>query len=139
MIQLTTEILDPGALILQAQSPAAGAVLLFLGVTRRTTEGRETIELNYEAYDSMAARELEGLERVARERWPLTECLLVHRLGVVPVGEASVAVVTASAHRRAAFEAGEWLIDTLKQSVPIWKQERWADGSTEWIHPAETT
>ena len=110
-------------------------MLLFLGCTRQYTAGRETAELAYDAYAEMAERNLRSWKREARERWGLTECLIVHRLGTVPLGEASVAIVVASAHRRAAFEAGEWLIDTLKQCVPIWKQEHWADGTSEWVHP----
>jgi molybdopterin synthase catalytic subunit len=135
MIQLTREAIDSAALVARAQSPAAGAVLLFLGCTRQHTAGRETTELTYDAYSEMAEKELASLESQARERWGLSECLIIHRLGTVPLGEASVAIVVASSHRRAAFEAGEWLIDTLKQRVPIWKQEHWADGTTEWVHP----
>jgi molybdopterin synthase catalytic subunit len=135
MIQLTHEPIDSAELVVRAQSPAAGALLMFLGCTRQRTAGRETAELTYDAYAEMAKKELENLESQARERWGLTECLIVHRLGTVPLGEASVAIVVASAHRRAAFEAGEWLIDTLKQCVPIWKQEHWADGTCEWVHP----
>ncbi|HQU47368.1 MAG TPA: molybdenum cofactor biosynthesis protein MoaE, partial [Pirellulales bacterium] len=66
---------------------------------------------------------------------PLVECALVHRLGHLKIGEASVAAAVSSPHRQAAFEAGQWLIDTLKQSVPIWKKENWADGTHEWVHP----
>jgi molybdopterin synthase catalytic subunit len=135
MIQLTHSPIDADLLVRSAQSPAAGAVLLFLGCTRQHTAGRETTELAYDAYEEMAAKELSILEATARERWGLVECLIVHRLGVVPLGEASVAIVVASPHRKAAFEAGEWLIDTLKESVPIWKQEHWVDGSCEWVHP----
>lgn len=135
MIQLTHDKIDIEALVRQAQSPAAGAVVLFLGCTRQFTEGRETTELRYDAYVEMAKRELAALEAKARERWDLVECSIVHRLGLVPLGEASVAIVVASEHRHAAFEAGEWLIDTLKKSVPIWKQEHWADGTSEWVHP----
>jgi molybdopterin synthase catalytic subunit len=86
----------------------------------------------------MAEKELAALEVEARERWQLVECLIVHRLGTVPLSEASVAIVVASAHRRGAFEAGEWLIDTLKERVPIWKQEHWADGTAEWVHPQQS-
>lgn len=139
MIQLTHETIDSAGLVERAQSPAAGAVLLFLGCTRQHTAGRETVELTYDAYTEMAEKELAVLESQARERWQLAECIIVHRLGTVPLGEASVAIVVASAHRRAAFEAGEWLIDTLKQRVPIWKQEHWADGTTEWVHPESST
>ena len=135
MIELTRAPLDTARLLACAQSPQAGAVLLFLGVTRQHTDGRETTELHYEAYESMALKELAKLEAEAHRRWNLVECSIVHRLGCVPLGESSVAIVTTSPHRRAAFAAGEWLIDTLKQSVPIWKQERWADGTTEWVHP----
>ncbi len=137
MIQLTHSPIDADLMVRSAQSPAAGAVLLFLGCTRQHTAGRETTELVYDAYEEMAAKELATLEATARERWGLVECLIVHRLGVVPLGEASVAIVVASPHRKAAFEAGEWLIDTLKESVPIWKQEHWADGSSEWVHPTK--
>ncbi|MGI9428662.1 MAG: molybdenum cofactor biosynthesis protein MoaE [Bythopirellula sp.] len=135
MIELTRKPLETAPLLDRAQSPQAGAVLLFLGVTRQHTAGRETAELHYDAYEEMALKELAALETAARQRWELIECLIVHRLGCVPLGEASVAIVTASAHRRAAFAAGQWLIDTLKQRVPIWKQEHWADGSTDWVHP----
>jgi molybdopterin synthase catalytic subunit len=135
MIQLTREKIDSESLVRQAQSPASGAVLLFLGCTRQHTAGRETTELVYDAYAEMAELELATLETKARERWELSECLIVHRLGLVPLGEASVAIVVASLHRKAAFEAGEWLIDTLKVRVPIWKQEHWADGTSEWVHP----
>jgi len=137
MIELTREPLDTAPLLALAQSPRAGAVLLFLGVTRQHTNGRETAELHYDAYEAMATQELAALEVEARQRWELVECLIVHRLGCVPLGEASVAIVTASPHRRAAFAAGEWLIDTLKERVPIWKQEHWADGTTDWVHTKE--
>ncbi len=137
MIQLIHKPIDSATLLERAQSPEAGAVVMFLGVARRMTRGRETVELTYDAYEEMAAKELERLEAEARERWPLVECSIVHRLGLVPLGEASVAVAVASPHRRKAFEAGEWLIDTLKQRVPIWKQEHWADGASEWVHPVE--
>ncbi|NOZ40546.1 MAG: molybdenum cofactor biosynthesis protein MoaE [Planctomycetes bacterium] len=135
MPELTQQPLDTAPLLSSAQSPQAGAVVLFLGVTRQQTDGRETIELHYDAYEKMAIKELTALETEARQRWQLVECTIVHRLGCVPLGEASVAIVTASPHRHAAFAAGEWLIDTLKERVPIWKKEHWADGTTEWVHP----
>ena len=139
MIQLTHEPIDAAILLERAQSPEAGAVVLFLGVARRMTRGRETVELTYDAYEEMAAKELDRLEAEARQRWPLVECCIVHRLGLVPLGEASVAVAVACPHRREAFEAAEWLIDTLKERVPIWKQEHWADGDLQWVHPTNTS
>ena len=135
MIQLTSEPIDTSAMLAQAMRPEAGAVVLFLGTTREMTAGRRTLSLDYEAYDEMAAKKLAELEADARRRWPLVECNIVHRLGPVPLSEASVAIVVSTPHRADAFEAGKWLIDTLKRDVPIWKQEHWADGTSEWVHP----
>lgn len=135
MIALTTEPIDTAAVLRHVQSSQAGAVVLFLGTTREFTQGRQTASLDYECYPEMAQRKLAQLEDEARRRWPLVESALVHRLGHVPLGEASVAVAVSSAHRAAAFEAGQWLIDTLKEVVPIWKKENWADGTSEWVHP----
>lgn len=138
MIQLTTNPIEAALLLEAAQQPEAGAVVLFLGITREFTNNRQTIELDYEAYERMAETELANLEATARERWPLIECSIVHRLGRVPLAEASVAIIASSPHRSDAFAAAEWLIDTLKERVPIWKRERWADGTTEWVHPNDS-
>ncbi len=137
MIHITDQPIDVTPLIAQAQRPGAGAVVLFLGITREFTAGKQTVRLDYEAYPEMAERELARLEQAARERWPLEECLLVHRTGPVPLSEASVAVVVSAPHRPEAFDAARWLIDELKASVPIWKQEQWSDGAAEWVHPKE--
>jgi molybdopterin synthase catalytic subunit len=106
-----------------------------LGTTRQFTAGRETMSLDYECYADMARAKLAELEAEARRRWQLVKCAIVHRVGHLEIGEASVAVAVSTAHRQAAFEAGQWLIDTLKQVVPIWKQENWNDGTTQWVHP----
>ena len=135
MVELTREPIDSQALLTSVQSPAAGAVVLFLGTVREFTAGRQTARLEYEAYDAMARNKLIELEQTALRRWNLTSCAIVHRLGTLELGEASVAVAVSSPHRGAAFEAGQWLIDTLKEVVPIWKREIWTDGSTEWVHP----
>src|SRR5712691_11305097 len=131
MTNLTHQPIDPAAVLAQVSSPLAGAVVLFLGTTRDMTGGRRTRSLNYECYGEMAERKLAELETEARGRWPLVECALVHRLGHLEIGESSVAVAVSSPHRGAAFEAGQWLIDTLKKIVPIWKQEHWADGTSQ--------
>ncbi|HVX13369.1 MAG TPA: molybdenum cofactor biosynthesis protein MoaE [Pirellulales bacterium] len=136
MVALTSEPIDVAALIESVRSPLAGAVVSFLGTTREMTDGRRTESLDYECYPEMATRKLADLETEARRRWSLVGCTIIHRLGHVAIGEASVAIAVSSAHRQAAFEAGQWLIDTLKQSVPIWKKENWADGGTEWVHPS---
>ena len=133
--ELTNQPIDTESVLAGVSSTQAGAVVLFLGTTREFTGGRQTVTLNYECYQEMASRKLDELEQTARQRWPLVGCAIVHRLGNVPLGEASVAVAVSSPHRTAAFEAGRWLIDTLKTEVPIWKQEHWADGSSEWVHP----
>ncbi len=135
MIALTHEPIDTSGILQEVQSNLAGAVVLFLGTTREVTGELRTASLDYECYPEMAERKLQELESEARRRWPLCECVIVHRLGHLPVGDASVAVAVSSPHRRDAFEAGQWLIDTLKQVVPIWKQENWTDGTSEWVHP----
>jgi molybdopterin synthase catalytic subunit len=135
MVELTEQPLDPMALLRQVASPQAGAVVLFLGTTRAQTGGRATVSLDYECYRPMAEQELARLEAEARRRWDLTGCAIVHRLGHLEIGEASVAVAVSAAHRKEAFAAGQWLIDTLKQVVPIWKRENWADGTSQWVHP----
>lgn len=135
MIQLTRTRIDEASVIEHARSAQAGAVVLFIGTTREFTGDRQTAALEYDCYSVMAEKKLMELESQARERWPLVECAIVHRLGHVPLAETSVAIAVSSPHRAAAFDAGQWLIDTLKQVVPIWKQEQYADGSTEWVHP----
>jgi molybdopterin synthase catalytic subunit len=135
MIEIIDQRIDTSAVIAQVQFPAAGAVVLFLGTTREITNGRQTVSLDYECYPEMAKRKLAELEAEARRRWPILDCAIVHRVGRVEIGEASVAIAVSSAHRQPAFEAGQWLIDTLKEVVPIWKCEHWADGTTEWVHP----
>lgn len=135
MIQLTHDVIDPAELLNRVTSRKAGAVVLFLGVTREFTAGRQTESLDYECYGEMAEKKLAELETRARQKWPILECEIVHRLGHLEITEASIAIAVSSPHRAAAFEAGQWLIDTIKQVVPIWKQENWADGSSEWVHP----
>lgn len=135
MVELTKQAIDTTALLAQVGSPQAGAVVLFLGTVREMTGERRTVALDYECYPQMAEKKLAELEAEARRRWPVIECAIVHRLGRLDLGEASVAVAVSTPHRQDAFEAGKWLIDTLKEVVPIWKQENWADGTTEWVHP----
>ncbi len=111
----------------------AGGTALFVGTTRQWTEGRETVQLEYESYEPMAEKEMRRLAKSAALRWGTLRICILHRLGNVPIGEASVVVGVAAAHRAPAFEACRHLIDTLKQNVPIWKREHFADGSREWI------
>jgi molybdopterin synthase catalytic subunit len=102
---------------------------------RELTGDRHTLSLDYEAYPEMATRKMAQLEDEARHRWPIVELALVHRVGHLELGEVSVVVAVSCPHRDQAFDACRWLIDTLKEVVPIWKKERWADGTEEWVHP----
>jgi molybdopterin synthase catalytic subunit len=134
-IELTQHPIDYQALTERVRSPRAGAVLLFLGTVREFTSGRQTLRLGYEAYPQMALSKMRELAVQAAQRWPLTEVAMVHRLGVLELGEISVAIAVSTPHRDQGFEAGRWLIDTLKEVVPVWKQENWSDGTQEWVHP----
>lgn len=106
-----------------------GAAVVFEGVVRNQTRGRRTLYLDYEAYEEMALQQMEGLAEQALRQFQVREVALVHRLGRLEIGETSVLIVVASAHRAAAFEACRWLIDTLKRTVPIWKKEYFEDGA----------
>jgi molybdopterin synthase catalytic subunit len=139
-VRVTTEPLGPGELIVSARRPECGAICTFVGTTRDHHEGKSVEHLDYEAYEPMAERELWGLVAAARKRWDLGEVLLEHRLGRVPIGEASVVIVVSAAHRRETFAACEFLIDRLKEVVPIWKRESYRDHAA-WLegeerHPA---
>ena len=135
MIELIQDPINTDTVLKSVASTKAGAVVLFLGTTREFTAGRQTASLDYESYGEMAQGKMQELEAEARQRWSLIEVTLVHRLGHVGLGEASVAIAVSSPHRGDAFTAGQWLIDTLKEIVPTWKKENWADGTSEWIHP----
>jgi molybdopterin synthase catalytic subunit len=110
-------------------APEDGAAIFFEGVVRNNTRGRRTLYLDYESYESMAINEMEKLAHVSLERFKVRDVRLVHRLGRLEIGETSVLIGVASAHRAAAFEACRWLIDTLKKTVPIWKKEYFEDGA----------
>lgn len=114
-----------------------GAVVTFLGTVRDLTGERETVALDYEAYPGMAEKKMAEIEEETRKQWPVGELLMIHRLGHLEVGDISVAVAVSCPHRAQAFEACRYAIDRLKELVPIWKKENWADGSTEWVHPGQ--
>ena len=115
--------------------PDVGAHGWFFGVTRRLTHGRQTATLFYEAHRSMAKRELSNLAEAAVSEFRLTSIVIVHRLGEVPIGEASVALGCSSPHRIDTFDALPAIMDKLKRDVPIWKREHYSDGTTQWVHP----
>jgi molybdopterin synthase catalytic subunit len=135
MIRLTRDSIDYHSMTEQVRRGDCGAVVLFLGTVRDLTGDRTTVALDYEAYPAMAEKKLAEIETETRQRWPVGEIILEHRLGHLEVGDISVAVAVSCPHRAQAFEACRYAIDRLKELVPIWKKENWADGSTEWVHP----
>lgn len=130
---ITREPLSADAAHSFACDPRAGAVVVFSGVVRNHAEGREVAGLTYEAYEEQAGTHLASLADEVVERWPSVRAVwMVHRLGSLAVGEPSVVVAVSADHRGEAFAAARHGIDTLKGTVPIWKQEHWADGGTHW-------
>ncbi|HLF20065.1 MAG TPA: molybdenum cofactor biosynthesis protein MoaE [Bacteroidota bacterium] len=111
---------------------ASGAINAFIGTTRNHSRGRAVKLLEYEVYEPMALRMMERIIQEAKSRWDIHDTAIVHRVGRVNVGEASVVIAVSSAHRDEAFEACRFLIDRLKQVVPIWKREFFEDGTIEW-------
>jgi molybdopterin synthase catalytic subunit len=121
--------IDTRALVAALQAGEDGAVVVFEGVVRNHTRNRRTLYLDYEAYEPMALAKLEALRAGALQKFAVRDAAIVHRIGRLEIGEASVVIVVASAHRAAAFDACRWIIDTLKQTVPIWKKEYFEDGA----------
>ena len=130
---LQQEPLDPRALERAVRTDRDGAVVTFSGVTRDHHDGREVVGLAYEAYPEMAASVVDALLEEAGERFAITRARVAHRLGEVPVGDASIAVVVAAPHRGAAFDACRWLMDRIKAEAPIFKKERYAEGGALWV------
>ena len=128
-VALTREAIDADKMIAAVKSGEDGAVVVFDGIVRNHSRGRRTIYLDYEAYEEMAIRQMRELGGKARERFGARQVTIIHRLGRLEIGETSVLIVVASAHRSAGFEACRWLIDSIKQTVPIWKKETFADGA----------
>jgi len=128
-VTLTREPIAAGKIVAAAKRGDDGAVVVFDGIVRNHSRGRPTLHLDYEAYEEMAIRQMQELAGKARQRFAVRQVIMVHRLGRLEIGETSVLIVVASAHRSAAFEACRWLIDNLKQTVPIWKKETFVDGA----------
>ena len=126
---IVREIIDTAGALARIKHGEDGAAVVFEGVVRNQTRGRRTLYLDYEAYEEMALAEMEKLAEQALKQFAVRDVALVHRLGRLEIGEASVLVVVSSAHRAAAFDACRWLIDTLKRTVPIWKKEYFEDGA----------
>jgi molybdopterin synthase catalytic subunit len=137
MVRLTHEPIEYYNLTELVRRTDCGAVVTFLGTVRDLTDEQVTVALDYEAYAPMAEKKMAEIEADTRARWPVGDIALVHRLGHLEVGEVSVAVAVSCPHRAEAFAACRHAIDRLKELVPIWKKENWADGRTEWVHPGQ--
>ncbi|HXE08662.1 MAG TPA: molybdopterin converting factor subunit 1 [Acidobacteriaceae bacterium] len=128
-VAIVDEAIDTAEVVRAVKAGSDGAVCVFDGIVRDNTRGRKTLHLDYEAYREMALAQMQKLAEEAVAKFGVRDVAMVHRLGRLEVGETSVLIVVASAHRAAAFEACRWLIDTLKKTVPIWKRETFVDGA----------
>ena len=116
------------------QDPEAGGICLFVGTIRKKNQNKEVEHLTMEAYSAMAQKQMDRIANEAAEKWPIRKISITHRTGKLEIGDIAVIIGVCSVHRAEAFKACEWLIDTLKQEVPIWKNEFYADGSA-WLVP----
>ncbi|HLA95965.1 MAG TPA: molybdenum cofactor biosynthesis protein MoaE [Pyrinomonadaceae bacterium] len=130
--ELTTDLIDITSVARRVVPPECGATVTLDGYVRQFTKGRETLHLFYEAYEPMALKEMQKLVERAKAEFEISNVGIVHRLGKLEIGETSVVISVAAPHRKAAFAACEWLIKELKQTVPIWKKEVYADGEV-WV------
>ncbi len=126
---IVREPIDTHAVLERIKRPEDGAAIAFEGVVRNNTRGRKTLYLDYEAYEEMALQQMEELAAQALAQFQIRDAAIIHRLGRLEIGEISVLIAVAGGHRGPAYEASRWLIDTLKQTVPIWKKEYFVDGA----------
>ena len=136
--RLTTEAIDVAALLREVADDAHGATALFVGTVRNTHDGRAVDGIDYSAYERMALGEMNGIVAEAQERFGGVQVSLVHRLGTLAVGDASVAIACAHARRAQALDACRYVIEDLKRRVPIWKREHYSDGTSEWVDPTRS-
>ena len=135
---VVTRPLDTGALLREVSGARTGATVLFVGTVRSVNEGREVTAIEYTAYEVMAEREMSAVLAEAEERHAGVVLVAEHRIGMLEVGEASIAIAAAHEHRGRALDALRYAIDEIKNRAPIWKRELYADGSESWIDPAPT-
>lgn len=135
-ILVTDKVLDTQAIIKSVEVSESGAVNVFIGTVRNTTKGKQVLKLEFEAYEPMASMEISKIVMQANQKWPLLKVVVHHRVGILEIGEVPVVIAVSTPHRTAGFEACQYIIDTLKQTVPIWKKEHFDDGEV-WVsaHP----
>jgi molybdopterin synthase catalytic subunit len=138
MLDLTEDPLDPGPVVEDVRHPGSGAIVIFLGVVRDEDHGRKVRYLEYDAYRSMAEKEMRKVGEEILARWPAARISMRHRFGRLEVGETALVVAVSAPHRGDAFEACRYAIDRIKEIVPIWKKEVWEDGEA-WLegHPVQ--
>jgi len=136
LIRITAEPIVPAEVIELVKSANAGAINLFIGTVRNKTQDKSVVKLEFEAYERMAVKEMTKIATRAKEKWPINEIAIHHRVGALKVSDVPVVIAVSSPHRQQAFEACQFAIDTLKETVPIWKKEFFVDGE-EWVsaHP----
>ncbi len=136
MILVTDQPLNTEAIIKSVESLDGGAVNVFIGTVRNATKGKKVLKLEFEAYEPMASKELTKIVDKAKSKWSLLKVAVHHRTGILQIGEVPVVIVVCTPHRTAGFEACQFIIDTLKETVPIWKKEFFEDGEV-WVaaHP----
>jgi len=132
---VVTRVIDPGALIAEVQSPEFGAISLFVGTVRDVNDGRSVTGLDYSAYVEMAEAELAAILDEAAVNFGIGAIAIEHRIGPLTLGDVSVAIASAHAHRRPAIECTRFVIEEIKSRVPIWKLEHYVDGAREWVDP----
>lgn len=130
---ITDAPLDLERLLAETADPSCGGLVVFGGLVRNENDGRPVGGMTYDAHRTMAARVLQDLEREAIERFGVAHCRIVHRVGPMALGEASVWIVVRAGHRKEAFRAAEWAIDTLKERLPVWKEEHYLDGGSSFL------
>jgi len=128
---LTNEPLNPAQILDLVRSPSAGAIVLFAGTTRDNFAGKKVIHLDYEAFPPLAVPSLRTISTEAKQKWSLHAVAVTHRLGRVPIGEESILIAVSAAHRKEAFEAGEWVLEEVKRKTEIWKKESYAEEEGE--------
>lgn len=136
-VALVTRAIDPAALIASIASVEHGAISLFAGTVRETNEGRAVTAIDYSAYTAMAQSELEQIVGEAEDRFGVSALIIEHRIGLLSLGEVSVAIAAAHAHRVPALDCTRYVIEEIKKRVPIWKMEHYVDGTREWVDPTE--
>lgn len=130
-VSLTEDVLNPTRIIDMVRSPSVGAIVLFAGTTRDNFAGKQVIHLDYEAFPALAIPSLRNISTTAKSKWSLHAVAVVHRLGRVPIGEESILIAVSSAHRKEAWEAGEWILEEVKRKTEIWKRESYAEPGEE--------